>query len=148
MSTTFTATVDHAVHTTSRVTVRTHTVLVDRPRAKGGNDLGPVGGEYLLVSLGGCFTSHLLAAMRARESALAGIRVTVTGTLDGTPERFTALALDVIADDPDRALLDKLVTIAARGCQVMNTLRLAVPVTMTSQGSPIELEAGVGSTGG
>ena len=144
MSTTFTATVDHVVHTTSRVTVRTHSVLVDRPRAKGGNDLGPVGGEYLLVSLGGCFTSHLLAAMRAREIALGGIRVVVSGTLDGTPERFTALAVDVTADDPDAALLEKLVTIAARGCQVMNTLRLAVGLTVTSQGAPIELGAGVG----
>lgn len=139
MSTTFTATVDHVVHTTSRVTVRTHNVLVDRPRAKGGNDLGPVGGEYLLVSLGGCFTSHPLAAMRAREVTLNGIRVAVSGTLDGSPERFTALAVAVTAEDPDTALLEKLVTIAARGCQVMNTLRLAAPITITSQGSPIEL---------
>jgi putative redox protein len=139
MSTTFTATIDHVVHTTSRATVRTHAVLVDRPRAKGGNDLGPVGGEYLLVALGGCFTSHLLAAMRAREVTLDGIRVVISGTLGATPERFTALAVDVTADDPDTALLDKLVTIAARGCQVMNTLRLAVPIAVTSQGSPIEL---------
>jgi putative redox protein len=141
MSTTFTATVEHIVHTTSRVSVRTHTVLVDRPRAKGGLDMGPVGGEYLLVSLGGCFTSHLLAAMRAREAALAGIRVAVSGTLDGTPERFTALTLDVTADDPDSALLAKLVTIAARACQVVNTLRPAVPIAITSQGAAIELEA-------
>ena len=141
MSTTFTATVEHVHHTTSRVTVRTHTVLVDRPRARGGLDLGPVGGEYLLVSLGGCFTSHLLAAMRARDATLNGLRVSVGGTLDGTPERFTALTLDVTADDPDTALLAKLVTIAARGCQVMSTLRLAVPIAITSQGAAIQLES-------
>jgi putative redox protein len=46
--------------------VRTHRVPIDRPVAKGGTDKGPLGGEYLLVSLGGCFMSNLLAAIRAR----------------------------------------------------------------------------------
>ena len=50
---------------TSRATARLHTVLVDRPTAKGGEDRGPLGGEYLLVALGGCFLSNLLAAIRA-----------------------------------------------------------------------------------
>src|SRR5579863_576314 len=70
MTTTFRATIQHVTHTTSRATVRTHTFLVDRGVAKGGFDLGPAGGEYMLVSLGGCFTSHLLAAIRAREAAV------------------------------------------------------------------------------
>ena len=52
MSTTFNATIEHVTHTTSRATVRTHTVLVDRGIAKGGHDLGLAGGEYLLVALG------------------------------------------------------------------------------------------------
>ena len=95
MSTTFTATIEHVHHTTSRATVRTHTFLVDRGVAKGGFDLGPAGGEYMLVSLGGCFTSHLLAAIRAREAPMTGVRVAVTGTLDGSPERFTGFTLDV-----------------------------------------------------
>ena len=50
--------IEHVTHTTARALVRTHTVLVDRGVAKGGLDLGPAGGEYLLVALGGCFTSH------------------------------------------------------------------------------------------
>ena len=95
MSTTFKATIEHVTHTTSRATVRTHTFLVDRGVAKGGLDLGPAGGEYMLVSLGGCFTSHFLAAIRAREAAVTNVRVAVTGTLDGTPERFTAFTMDV-----------------------------------------------------
>ena len=98
MSTTFKASIEHVNHGTSRATVRTHTVLVDRGIAKGGLDLGPAGGEYLLVSLGGCFTSHLVAAIRAREAAVSNVRVTVTGTMDGTPERFTAFTMDVSAE--------------------------------------------------
>jgi hypothetical protein len=41
MGTTFSATIEHVNHTTSRATVRTHTFLVDRGIAKGGLDLGP-----------------------------------------------------------------------------------------------------------
>src|SRR5579862_3329834 len=112
MQPTFTATIEHVNQTTSKATVRTHTVLVDRSVAKGGVDLGPAGGEYLLVSLGGCFTSHLLAAIRAREVAITNVRVAVTGTLAGMPERFTAFTMDVSAECKDADLARKLITIA------------------------------------
>ena len=139
MSTTFKATIEHVNHTTSRATVRSHTFLVDRGLAKGGFDLGPAGGEYMLVSLGGCFTSHLLAAIRAREAAVANVRLAVTGTLDGTPERFTAFTMDVSADCEDSVLVRKLITIAGRACQVVNTLRQVAPIAITYEGSPVEL---------
>jgi uncharacterized OsmC-like protein len=138
MSTTFKTTIEHVNHTTSRATIRSHTMLVDRGTAKGGFDLGPAGGEYQLVALGGCFTSHLLAAIRARQAPVNNVKVAVTGTLDGNPERFTAFTVDVTAecDDPDVA--QKLITIASRACQVMNTIRLAAPIEISYQGAPIE----------
>ena len=138
MATTFTTTIDHVNHTTSRAVVRSHTALVDRGIAKGGFDLGPAGGEYQLVALGGCFTSHLLAAIRAREAAITNVKVAVTGTLDGTPERFTAFTVDVTAQASDGDLVRKLITIASRACQVMNTLRQAAPIEISYQGAPIE----------
>ena len=143
MSTTFNATIEHVTHTTSRATVRTHTFLVDRGLAKGGFDLGPAGGEYMLVSLGGCFTSHLLAAIRAREAAVTNVRVAVTGTLDGTPERFTAFTMDVSAQCADPELARKLITIARRACQVVNTLRQLAPIAITYEGSSIEVNEAV-----
>ena len=139
MSTTFKATIEHVNHTTSRATVRTHAFLVDRGVPKGGFDLGPAGGEYMLVSLGGCFTSHLLAASRAREVVLTNVRVIVTGTLDGTPERFTAFTMDVAAECADAGLARKLITVAGRACQVVNTLRQVAPIAITYEGLPIEL---------
>ncbi len=116
---------------TSKATVRSHTVFVDRPAAKGGADRGPLGGEYLLVALGGCFSSHLLAAISAREAPVTGVRVAVNGTLDGSPERFTTfdVSVDATCDDPD--LLRKLVEIAERACQVIGTLRQSTPVSVT-----------------
>ena len=124
---------------TSKVTARSHSFIVDRPAAKGGADKGPIGGEYFLTGLGGCFTSHLLAAIRAREAAVSDVAVHVTGTLDGTPERFTTIAIRVSAtcDDPD--LLQKLVTIADRGCQVMNTLRDTVQISLEIAEKPVGL---------
>jgi len=141
MSTTLKAGLQHVDQITSRATVRTHTLLVDRGIAKGGLDRGPAGGEYLLVALGGCFTSHLLAAIRAREAAMTNVRVDVTGTMDGTPEHFTEFTLDVSGDCADPELARKLVTIAGRGCQVVNTLRPVASLAITYAGSPIELEA-------
>src|ERR1700676_753609 len=149
MPPTFTATIEHVNQTTSKATVRTHTVLVDRSVAKGGLDLGPAGGEYMLVSLGGCFTSHFLAAIRAREAAVRNVRVAVTGTLAGTPERFTAFTMDVSAESQDPELARKLITIAGRACQVVNTLSQVAPIVITYQGSLIELNetVAVGSAG-
>src|SRR5262249_52108342 len=100
--------------TTSKAKVRSHTVLVDRPLERGGADQGPVGGEYQLVALGGCFASHLLAAIRAREFEVRALKVEATGTLDGTPERFTGFTLNVSASCDDFELFRKTVTIAER----------------------------------
>ena len=139
MSTTLMASLDHVEQITTRATVRSHSMLVDRGIAKGGLDRGPGGGEYLLVGLAGCFTSHLLAAIRAREAGMCNVHVDVTGTMDGTPERFTAFTLDVSSDCSDPELARKMVTIAARGCQVVNTLRQVATVAVSCGGTPIEL---------
>jgi len=127
------ASLEQVAQTTARAKVRSHTVFVDRPADKGGSDQGPLGGEYQLVALGGCFTSHLLAAIRAREFEVTGLRVEVTGTLDGTPERFTEFTVSVSGTCDDLEMLRKSVVIAERACQVVNTLKLAAPVTVTVQ---------------
>ena len=108
---------------TSEATIRTHTVFVDRPAEKGGTDMGPMGGELFLSGVGGCFMSNLLAAIRAREAEISGVRTEVTGTLADSPARFTEIELLVIAESRDPDLLEKLVEIADRGCIMMNTLR-------------------------
>ncbi|MEQ1948523.1 MAG: OsmC family protein [Bryobacteraceae bacterium] len=108
---------------TSEVTVRKHKLLVDRPEAKGGADQGPMGGELFLAAIGGCFMSNLLAAIKAREAGVTGAAVNVAGMLVDAPTRFTAVALTVSAQYQDRALFEKLVEIADRGCIMTNTLR-------------------------
>ncbi len=117
--------------TTSEAVARQHKVLSDRPEAKGGQDQGPMGGELLLMGLGGCFMSNLLAAVRAREADVQDLHLAITGTLGETPTRFTAIALEVSGQYADRAAMEKLVTIAERGCIVANTLKSAVNLSLS-----------------
>ena len=116
---------------TAKGIARTHSVLIDRPVAKGGEDRGPLGGEYLLLALGGCFMSNLLAAIRAREAAVSDLRITVNGTIEGSPDRFTRLALTIAATHQDAELMKRLVTIAERSCIVTNTLKNGVSIALT-----------------
>ena len=115
---------------TGRAGARTHTVFVDRPLDHGGSDRGLRGGEYLLIALGGCFLSTLLAAVKARDAEVSNVRVAVVGTIDGSPERFESMAMHVTATYADDDLMRKLVEIAERGCLVSNTLKNAVRLSV------------------
>jgi putative redox protein len=94
-----------------------------------------LGGEYLLVSLGGCFLSTLLAAVRTRDAQVTDVRVSAIGTIGGVPERFEAIALHVSAKYSDADLMRKLVAMAERGCLVTNTLKDAVSLSVTLEAS-------------
>jgi len=108
---------------TSEATLRDHQVLIDRPVDKGGADMGPMGGELFLASIGGCFMSNLLAAIAARKAEISDVRAEVNGTIADSPARFSAVELCVIAEHQNRELLERLVDIADRSCIMMNTLR-------------------------
>ena len=75
---------------------------------------------------------------------MTGVRVAVTGTLDGSPERFTGFTLDVAAECADSGLARKLIVIAGRSCQVTTTLRRAAPLAITYDGVPVELSEAEG----
>ena len=130
MSRTVSVEIDQVGPSTGSATARSHTVLVDRPVEKGGSDRGPLGGEYLLISLGGCFLSTLLAAVRTRDADVSDISVSVTGTIGGVPERFESMALRVSARYNDEDLMRKLIALSERGCLVTNTLKDAVVITV------------------
>ena len=112
-------------------TARNHSVFIDRPEAKGGSDKGPMGGEYFLMGLGGCFMSNLLAAIKAREADVKNVSIEITGSMAGEPTRFSAVNLNISAEYSDKDLMTKLVTIAERGCLVANTVKNAVDLSFT-----------------
>jgi putative redox protein len=115
---------------TSEAEIRHHTILIDRTAAKGGHDQGPMGGELFLASIGGCFTSTLLAAIKAREARVSEVRAEVTGSLIDSPARFSAVEISVSANCSDRDLFERLVEIAEKGCIMMNTLRGKLDLTV------------------
>jgi putative redox protein len=104
---------------------RSHALLVDRPQEKGGGDRGPMGGELLLLGLGGCFLSTFIAALHAEapEFATGGIAVTVTGEVESAPPRFARIRVVVDAPQALAERLRKPFVKAERGCIVHNTLK-------------------------
>ena len=126
------ATVIQQDHSSSSAEVRGHRLTIDRPEAKGGQDKGPMGGEALLMGLGGCFMSNLLAAALARDVAISGARAEIEGDLADAPARYRAIRMRISADCEPADALSKLVQIADRGCIVANTLRNAVDLSIES----------------
>jgi len=82
-----------------------------------------MGGELFLTSIGGCFMSNLLAAIRARNAEVSDVQTEVTATVAEAPPRFTGIELLVTGECKDPELFEKLVTIAERACIMVNTLQ-------------------------
>lgn len=122
--------VEQISSTTSRGNARGHELVMDRPEAKGGSNEGMMGGEALLNGLGGCFMSNLLAAAKARNIELKNARADIEGDMADAPSRFSAIRMTVSAQCNPPEELNKLVTIAERGCISANTLRAAVELSI------------------
>lgn len=118
--------------------VRSHSVIIDRPVEKGGGDRGPMGGEFMLLGLGGCFFSTFIAALHAEhpEVATDEIVVTVTGDLESAPARFARIRVLVGAPQALQDRLHKPFVKGERGCIVHNTLKGAVEVRFEYQWMP------------
>lgn len=123
--------------TASLASIRSHSVVIDRPTSKGGADQGPMGGELLLAALGGCFGSTLFAALDGRGMDVHDIGITVSGTLEEAPNRFSAIHMRVVGDTADQERFERMVNIAERSCIVANTLkhevRLSVQVEQSGE---------------
>ncbi len=130
---------------TGEGSVRGHTILIDRPDSKGGSDRGPMGGELILLGLGGCFMSNLLAAIRERELPVSDVELTVTAHTEGTPPKMTSFEIRVSADHADPATLGKLATIAERGCIASNTLKQGSTISVVIEDARARDPAGSAS---
>jgi len=115
---------------TSQGLARNHRILIDRPPAKGGADRGPLGGELMLLSLGGCYMSTLIAAARSRDLDVSDLHVTVDADIGGNPQQFQRATMTVHGDVDDEATLQKAIEVAERGCLVTNTLKGGMEITV------------------
>ena len=111
--------------------IRDHRLICDRPKEKGGGNEGPMGGEYMLLGLGGCFTSNLLAAIKARNANVSDVKLDVVATFAENPARFSKIEIRVSAQYEDRELMEKLLIISERGCIAANTLNGSVELSVS-----------------
>lgn len=100
-------------------------LAVDRPSSQGGGGAGLMGGQYMLVGIGGCFCSTLFAAAQSRDIEIKGLRVAVKAELtEEAPKRFAAVKLEVAYEycsQPDS--FGKLLEVAEKGCISVNTVK-------------------------
>lgn len=84
----------------------------------------------LLLALGGCFMSNLIAAAKARDLLVTDLKVVVHGDLGSAPPRFESAMLEVHGCCHDEDGLQKVIKVAERGCIVTNTLRAGIDVAV------------------
>ena len=109
-------------------------IMVDRPEAKGGGGQGLMGGQYLLLGVGGCFCSNLFAAAQARSIEVEGLKVKIIGTIsEDLPKRFNHIELQAsYASCSKEDEFPKLLRIAEKGCLSVNTLLKGAEVHVSS----------------
>jgi putative redox protein len=108
-------------------------LVVDEPPEAGGTGQGPQPTELLLGAIASCFTLAVAHSAAKRDVELRGLRVEASGTYDGP--RFSSLRIDVRADAPVGAELERLTAAATRVCYVTNTLRGSPPIEITTPGA-------------
>lgn len=100
-------------------------VVVDRPEEKGGGGAGLMGGQYMLIGIGGCFCSTLFAAAQARQIEIRGLSVKVKANMSkDAPKRFSDVKLEISYTDCNKPEeFNKLLKIAEQGCLSVNTIK-------------------------
>jgi len=99
-------------------------IIVDRPIQKGGSGKGLMGGQHLLLGVGGCFCSTLFATAISRGINISGLKVNVIATISNVPKRFNNIDLEVSynhCSHPEE--FNKLLIISEKGCISINTLK-------------------------
>lgn len=87
--------VRHLDHDRFSIRVRGHEVVVDQPRADGGDDSGPTPTELYVASLASCVAFYGSRFMR-RHAIPGAIEVTARWTMGKRPARVEAIELDVL----------------------------------------------------
>jgi len=102
---------------------RDHVVIVDQPKAGGGENEGPNPLEYLLFSLGGCIATVSRFVSRRRRVRIRGLEVRA-----GFQEIRVMVKLDAdLSDEEKREFLEEV----DRRCPISDNLSHTTPVKFT-----------------
>ncbi|WP_113704092.1 OsmC family protein [Nonomuraea lactucae] len=109
------------------VTAGRFRILVDEPESVGGTDTAPQPTDYLLAAVASCFALALVHSARKGGEEPAAVRVSVTGTYEGT--RYSEIAIEIFSSLSDEQA-ERLVEAARRVCYVTRTLREPPRITI------------------
>lgn len=112
-----------------------HQLIVDRPLEKGGGNAGPMGGQFLLTGVGGCFCSTFYAVVKSRNVEVTGLKVIVTATMsEDLPQRFEDISIECSYENCSHPKeFDKLLSIAEKGCLSINTIKQGVTLKVNDK---------------
>jgi putative redox protein len=109
----------------------THSLVVDRGPADGGQGMGFNGGQLLLLALGSCYANDVFREADKRDFEVLGVRVVVECDWEGDPPRATNVSYStrVEAEAPEDEIMD-LIQHVDDIAEVHNTLRGGVGVAL------------------
>lgn len=107
-------------------------IIADRPKEKGGNGLGLMGGQYLLIGIGGCFCSNIFGAAETRNIKIKGLQVKVSASFsEDKPTKFETITLNVSYKSvSDEKTAKKIFKIAEKACVAINSVKSGIKVTL------------------
>ena len=101
---------------------RQHAWVIDRLPEKGGEGLGPIPTELLLLSLGSCLSFNLLHYAQRSDLKLTRLQVELEDEVSSSPERVSKITARVrISGDLSEEEITRLLR-SAKGCKIHNTL--------------------------
>ena len=116
--------------TSVKTKVNDFTIQVDRPVSNGGGGKGLMGGQYMLIGVGGCFCSTLFAAAQSRDITIEGLTAHVEAQFsDDQPKRITRISIGISYNHCSKPEdMNKLLDIAEKGCISVNTIKRGVEI--------------------
>ncbi len=110
-----------------------HWVTMDGPANLGGSDAGSRPKELLLLALGGCTGSDVVAILRKKRVPLEGFEIRLSGEArDEHPQIFTSIHLEYIFSGKDilQADVERAIELSTtKYCSVSAMLRETVKIT-------------------
>ncbi len=110
-----------------------HWVVMDGPAPLGGSDAGPRPKELVLVALGGCTGSDVIAILKKKRADVDSVEIRVTADqADEHPQVFTRIHVEYIVTGRDVRSEDVARAIElseTKYCAVSAMLRATVPIT-------------------
>jgi len=112
---------------------RQHAWVIDRLPEKGGEGLGPIPTELLLLSLGSCLSFNLLHYAQKSSMKFTRLQVELEDEVSTAPDRISKITARVrISGDLSEEEITRLLR-SAKGCKIHNTLSAMPQIDVSIQ---------------